>query len=164
MTKHHVETAPRFVLPGQSDGPFWHHELVGGRLIEAASTMRRLPMRIWPKQFGTIWPAYEPMTADELYAMKVEILKTHGQERLDAWEREQNRIQVSPSAAEIERAEEALGWPIKYLAGDRETAQAVGFWASKTFDIEEADIPPFVRDGLRTISRGLKRDNVRVRA
>ena len=134
---------------------FWHHELVGTRLIEAASVMRRLPMRIWPKQFGTIWPNYDPLDNDE---------DDSGDGRYNhGGDRDQGRVRVAPTATEIERAEEALGWPVQYLAADRETAQAVGFWASKTFDIEEADIPPFVREGLKTISRGLKLDRVPVR-
>ncbi|SHG87598.1 hypothetical protein [Bradyrhizobium erythrophlei] len=139
----------------------WHHEMVGGRLVEAAATVRRMPMRIWPKQFGTAWPHFEAMTAGELQALKNE-LQQAGQ--LEAWEREQNRIRIPPSGAEIERCEQALGWIPRYLSHDTETAQAVGFWASKTFDFNEDQIPGFVRSGLREISRGLRRDRVPVRA
>lgn len=139
----------------------WHHEAVGGRLVEAASVIRRMPMRIWPKEFGTAWPRFEAMTAGELQALKNELQQV-GQ--LEAWERDQNRIRIPPSGAEIERADEALAWIGKYLSHDRETAQAVGYWASKTYDLDEDEIPPFVRTGLREISRGLRRDRVPVRA
>ncbi|WP_439398509.1 hypothetical protein ACRQ5Q_14560 [Bradyrhizobium sp. PMVTL-01] len=132
---------------------FWHHELVGTRLIEAAQVMRRLPMLIWPKQFGTIWPSFDPLDDDE--STEEGARYSHSAQP--------SPVRVSPSSMEIERAEEALGWPVTYLAGDREAAQAVGFWASKTNEIEETDIPSFVREGLKAISRGLKRDNVRVR-
>jgi hypothetical protein len=141
----------------------WHHKTVGGRLIEAAGTIRRMPMRVWPKEFGTIWPTYNPMTKAELQALKNEIMQIGGEAALAEWEKEQNRVTIPPSGTEIERADEALSWPLKYLLDDRETAQAIGFWASTTFDID-AEIPPFVREGLKTISRGLKRDRVPVRA
>lgn len=80
-----------------------------------------------------------------------------------AWEREQNRTRIPPSGQEIERAEEALGWIARYLGHDKETAQIVGYWANKTYDLED-DIPGPVRGGLRDISRGLRRDKVPVRA
>jgi hypothetical protein len=120
-------------------------------------------MRVWPKEFGTIWPTYNPMTKSELQALKNEIMQIGGEAALAEWEKEQNRVTIPPSGAEIERADEALSWPLKYLLDDRETAQAICFWASTTFDID-AEIPPFVREGLKTISRGLKRDRVPVRA
>jgi hypothetical protein len=141
----------------------WHHELVGARLIEAASVVRRMPMRIWPKQFGTAWPHFQAMTSGELQALKNEIMQTGGAAALAAWEREQNRVRIPPSGQEIERCEQALGWVPKYLGQDQETAQAVSFWATKTYDIDSEEIPAFVRAGLREISRGLRRDRVPVR-
>ena len=83
--------------------------------------------------------------------------------QLEAWERDQNRIRIPPSGAEIERCEQALGWIPRYLGNDREAAQIVGFWASKTFDIDEQEIPVPVRSGLKEISRGLRRDHVPVK-
>jgi hypothetical protein len=139
----------------------WHHELVGARLVEAAATVRRSPMRIWPKQFGTAWPHYNPMTPGELAQLKNEL---HQAGQLEAWQREQNRIRIPPSGAELERADEAIGWLPRYLGHDRESAQAVGFWASKTYAFDENEIPAPVRPGLREISRGLRLDRVPVRA
>lgn len=141
----------------------WHHELVAERLIEAAATVRRMPMRIRPKEFGTIWPSYNPMTRSELVAFKNELLATGGEGALLAWQQEQNRVRIQPSGREIERAEEALGWICRYLGNDKEQAQIVGFWANKTYDLEN-EIPGPVRVGLREISRGLRRDKVPVRA
>jgi hypothetical protein len=168
MKKHDQAPAQTIVDPAKvrhrlapsREEPVWHHELVGARLVEAAATVRRMPMNIWPKQFGTAWPRFEAMTPGELQALKNE-LQQAGQ--LEAWEREQNRMRIPPSGAEIERCEQALGWIPRYLSHDRETAQAVGFWASKTFDFNEDEIPAFVRSGLREISRGLRRDRVPVR-
>lgn len=138
----------------------WHHELVGIRLVEAAATIRRMPMRIWPKEFGTAWPHFEAMTSGELQALKNE-LQQAGQ--LQAWEREQNRIRIPPSGAEIERMEQALGWLSRYLRDDREMAQIIGYWANTTFDLDPDAIPAIVRPGLKEISRGLRRDRVPVR-
>lgn len=144
-------------------GQVWHHELVAGRLIEAAATVRRMPMRIMPKQFGCIWPAFNAMTHAEMTALKNELMATGGAGAVAAWERDQNRTRIPPSGKEIERAEEALGWIVRYLGKDKETAQIVGSWANKTYDLED-EIPGPVRTGLRTISRGLKQDKVPVRA
>ncbi|UGY15237.1 hypothetical protein HAP48_0043050 [Bradyrhizobium septentrionale] len=139
----------------------WHYGLVGSRLIEAASVVRRTPMRIWPKQFGTAWPRFEAMTAAELFAFKRE-LQEAGQ--LEAWEREQNRQRIPPSGIEIELCEEALGWMPRYFKHEPDdVAQSVGFWAAKTYSIDEAEIPQWVLYGLKIISRGLRRDRVRVR-
>ena len=135
----------------------WHHELVGMRLAEAAATVRRMPMRIWPKQYGSAWPRFEAMTAGELQALRNEL---HQLGQLEAWERDQNRIRITPSGAEIERCEEALNW-LKYL--DREMAKVVGHWANTTYDLDPDAIPNIVRPGLREISRGLRRDRVPVR-
>lgn len=130
---------------------FWHHELVGARLIEAAFTMRRLPMRIWPKQFGTIWPSYDPLDDDESE-------ENGGRYSHSS---EPDRVRISPTASEIERAEEALGW-LNYLRDDEEMTKVVGHWANTTYDLD-AEIPAIVRPGLKTISRGLKLDQVKVR-
>jgi hypothetical protein len=138
----------------------WHHELVGSRLVEAAATVRRMPMNIWPKQYGTIWPHFDPMNPAERQQLFNE-LQAAGQ--IEAWQGERNRIRVPPSGVEIERMEQALGWIPRYLGNDRETAMIVGYWASKTYDIDEDGIPAPVRAGLREISRGLRRDRVPVR-
>lgn len=139
----------------------WHHELVGQRLIEAAATIRRMPMNIRPKQYGGIWPSYSPMTSAELQAFKLDLLATGGQSALSRWEREQNRARITPSSREIERAEEALGWT-RYLRHDPELMKIVGFWANTTYSMDD-DIPGPVRPGLREIARGLRRDRVPVR-
>ena len=164
MTQTIVDPAkvkPRPPKPEIADE--WDHELVGARLIEAASTVRQMPMRVWPKEFGVAWPEFEAMTPAELHAFKTDLLQTSGPAALAAWEREQNRVRIPPSGQLIERADQALAWMPKYLGQDRETAQAVGFWASKTYDIGQEEIPPFVRAGLREIARGLRRDRVPVR-
>lgn len=141
----------------------WHHELVGARLIEAASVVRRMPMRVWPKAFGVAWPEFQAMTAAELHEFKLDLLQTSGAAALAAWERDQNKVRIPPSGQEIERADQALAWIPRYIGQDRDTAAAVSFWASRTYDIGQEEIPSFVRVGLREISRGLRRDRVPVR-
>nr|AIA11766.1 Unknown Function [uncultured bacterium] len=145
-----------------SEEVVWHHELVGVRLIEAASVVRRLPMRTRPKEFGCAWPNFQAMTAGELQAFKNELMQSGGEGALLAWERDQNRVRIPPSGTEIERADEALGW-FKYLRDDMEMAKIVGFWANTTYDVDVDGIPAIVRQGLRTISRGLRRDHVPAR-
>jgi hypothetical protein len=158
MNRHDpVKEKPRVQPVSQT---VWHHELVGSRLIEAAATVRRMPMRIMPKQFGCIWPVFNAMTSAELTALKNELIATGGQSALAAWERDQNRTRIPPSGKEIERADEALGWMMRYLRHDRETCQIIGYWANTTYNLDDDDIPGPVRAGLREISRGLRRDKV----
>ena len=140
----------------------WHHELVGMRLVEAAATVRRMPMRIWPKQFGTAWPNFAAMTSGELQAFKNELVRDGGTGALTAWEREQNRVRIPPSGMEIERCEKALSWLMRYLRHDREMAKVIGHWANTTYDMDPDAIPAIVRPGLKEISRGLRRDRVPV--
>jgi hypothetical protein len=146
--------------------PVWNYELVGERLVEAANVIRRMPMAIYPKRFGNSWPRFEPSQA-ELQQLMDE-LQQDG--KLEAWQRERNRIHVQPTALEIELAEEAIAWLPRYLGNDTAAAGIVGAWANRTFSyapmsiFDEGDqVPPQVRAALREISRGLRRDRVPVR-
>lgn len=139
----------------------WHHELVGARLIEAAATIRRMPMSTKPQQYANAWPHFQPMTESEIKATENDLMQSGGQGALDAWRKEQNRVRILPSGREIERAEEALSW-MRYLKDDRQSAQIVGHWANTTYDLEDVISVP-VRTGLKIISRGLRRDGVPVR-
>jgi hypothetical protein len=138
-------------------------QIVGVRLVEAADVVRRMPMRIWPKQFGTAWPHFAAMTPGELQAFKNDLIATQGEAALLAWEREQNRTRSVPSGREIERMDQAIGWFVRYLSHDAWTAKVVGHWANTTFHIlNEDDIKVVARPGLKMIARGLRIDRVSV--
>jgi hypothetical protein len=134
----------------------WHHEIVGARLLEAAATVRRMPMNIFPKQFGTAWPHHYDLVGQQ--QLQNELMQAG---KLQEWQREQNRVRIQPSGREIERAEEALGW-MKYLKDDQEASRIIGHWANTTYDPDN-EVPAIVRPGLRIIARCLRRDRVPVR-
>jgi hypothetical protein len=141
--------------------PTWDFELVAERLVEAANVIRRCPMRLYPKRFGNSWPTFQP-TGAELDQLMNELQR---EGKLEAWQRERNRIHVQPTGPEIELAEEAIAWLPRYLGHDQKTAGIVGAWADKTpnYDMLDDEIPSPVRIGLREISRGLRHDRVPVR-
>jgi hypothetical protein len=123
----------------------WSARHVGMRMIEAHRILARVPMNIWPKQFGTAWP-----TVREEKKPLMEQASS-GKER--------NRVQIGASADEIALMSEALSWPMQFLSSWAATAADINRWASQ-MTVEEfekvddgsADVP---WDGLRTIAAAL---------
>lgn len=136
----------------------WDLDRVAERLIEAARTVRRMPMQTRPQGYATAWPGFEPMTASEQVDLFNELQQSG---LLLDWQREQNRVRILPSSAEIERMEESIGWIPKFLKHDRHLASIVGFWADKAESAEQIPIP--VRPGLEIITNRLRLDRVPVR-
>lgn len=137
----------------------WTPDLVGERLIEAARTIARTPMRTRPAGHSTIWPSYQDMTPAERNAMLNELTQI-GQ--LQQFYATQNRVSIPPSGEQIERADEAISWPMRYLRGDPGMAAIVTAWAGDLYQQSE-EIPEPVLPGLLLIAQGLERDRVRVR-
>lgn len=137
----------------------WTAALVGERLIEAARTVARMPMRTRPAGHSTIWPSYQDMTPKERIALLNELTQI-GQ--LQQFYATQNRVSIPPSGEQIDRADEALAWPMRYLRDDPGTAAIVTAWAGDVYQQSE-EIPEPVLPGLSQIAQGLDRDRVRVR-
>lgn len=79
------------------------------RLEEAFRTLSRLPVATRPRGYTNSMPFYVYDRGD-LNAQ----METHELERLA---RLRNRVRIPPSPEEIARMEEALRWPVAYLAG-----------------------------------------------
>jgi hypothetical protein len=155
----------------------WDGAHVGKRMIEAFSTLRRLPLNLYPREFGNMWPAVYHEWTDRL-----------AQEEMDFDDKEReiaarNRVKTRPRAVEISRMECAIAWPGHYLSSlDREAqrsrdqawARAVGLvawhrsgereleWIAKRLRMAPATVRRRNRTGLDIIAAGLRRDRVAV--
>jgi hypothetical protein len=99
----------------------WTVEQVLQRLEEAYRTLRKLPMATRPRTHGNSMPAYGYEYSDLVQESQTNELKRGMRLRL--------RPRLTATADEIERMEEALAWPMQYLADKPEVAQAVGLGA-----------------------------------
>ena len=113
----------------------WSFLVVMERMEEAFRTLSRLPMATRPRGYVNSMPFYLYDRAD-LNAQ----LETCELERLA---RQQNRVRILPSPAEISRMEEALRWPTAYLSGleFHHVARAVNLgalWAAFDTDMDKA--------------------------
>jgi hypothetical protein len=95
----------------------WNIIAVSDRLVEGYRVLARLPMRVWPKEFGSCMPAYTHEYTDHL----AQIETGEFEKLLD----ERNRVRVRPSSIEIARAEQALAWPARYLRHPSEMKPSV---------------------------------------
>lgn len=136
----------------------WTADLVGDRLLEATRTLYRMPMSIRPSGLKTLWPIFQAMTERETRNLIFEAEAAGTQRELYA---SRNKVRIPPSAAEIERMEEAIGWVPRYLKGDVQAAMTVSGWVEDWRRNNELAEP--VYDALNIISRGLNGDCVRVR-
>lgn len=114
----------------------WDPDWVGERLVEAYRTIARVRMRVGPRGYASAWPGYVTMTAAEIAQMVNEAQQSGTLRQLYA---DLNRTSIPPSKEAIERAEEALAWPLKYLHGHDDLAMMVTGWAAGFF--REDDTP-----------------------
>lgn len=99
--------APEYV-PAEWNGPH-----VALRLADAWRILAKVPMpRFAPRSFGRMWPEFRIEWTD--------LLSMIGAGELEAMQREMNRVRVLPTANEISRMEQAIGWPMQYLDQPRE--------------------------------------------
>jgi hypothetical protein len=96
----------------------WTADYVARRLADAHAVLRRLPMTTRPKEFGAIWPEYQH-AAGELAVQAGAGTLHMGKPRTIA----------GTSAADVARMNQALAWPLTYLANSPEYARAVNDWA-----------------------------------
>jgi hypothetical protein len=139
------------------------------RLEQAFRTLSQLPIATRPRGYINSMPFYVYDRGD-LNAQ----METYELERMA---RLRNRVRIPPSPAEIARMEEALRWPILYLAGAEfhHVARAVNLgslWVAFDSDVDERlkllKITPRTfnarkMQGLQIIARELVRRRVPVR-
>jgi len=111
----------------------WSFIHVMGRMEEAFRTLRRLPLPTRPRGYVNSMPIHLYDRAD-LNSQ----LETHELERMA---RLRNRVRIPPTPAEIDRMEEALHWPIRFLSGleYQHVARAVNLaalWAAVDADVD----------------------------
>ena len=94
-------------------------------------------MRTRPKAFGNAWPSYVTMTPGEIQTMLNEEMLAGTLKELYS---DLNRVKIQPSAAEIEKMDEALRWPALYLFDDRDLALIVSDHPASAAGVSE--FPP----------------------
>ena len=124
----------------------WTPEHVTYRLVEVYDVLRRTPMRLKPKSFGTAWPTMVHEYSDMIDTEKLAQALVTGQtatargmvqdaeaevqriaEREDTEEAE--RIAKTPLPDEVSRADEAMGWCMTYLQRRPMQADGLQTWA-----------------------------------
>lgn len=105
----------------------WTPEHVADRLVEAFETLRATPARTHPKEFGNGWPGYREEWTDWL--AQAELTES---ERADR-EYARNRVRIPPSSEKVSRMDDALRWPLRFLATgnlrDQERSKVLLIWA-----------------------------------
>ena len=100
-----LDPEPPYVPPDR-----WDAGHVGHRFAEALLVISRMPARIWPRGFKTLWPQFQSEWADMLSRL------SDGGDAYENWCREQNySVREKPTSIEIMHMETALCWPGAYL-------------------------------------------------
>lgn len=122
----------------------WTPEAVQARMIEAATVVANTPAKIGPSKLHSAWPVFVATAQDLVDEETQERLmrfphlvgrwenhidlatRRHlSRETQDQWARQRE----APAADAYTRAEEALLWPARYLAGRPLLADALTLWA-----------------------------------
>jgi hypothetical protein len=117
----------------------WTGEYVATRMILAFETLRRIPGRSGPQQFGNGWPEY--MFTDE------DLRGRADDHRKFVWDRmviqadrfaPPKRIDLTEKDyTEFDLMDEALSWPLRYLQAHPLHADAINIWAmAKAFNLD----------------------------
>jgi hypothetical protein len=102
--------------------PRWTGPHCGLRLCEGFRTLRQLPVQSAVLGFkSTYWVGYA-------YEFQDLIAQAEG-ETLKATQREQNRVRLQPSLAEVTRCEAVIGWGSQYLSRFEHLCAAVNMVA-----------------------------------
>jgi len=126
------------------DGPvIWTPEHVGERMVAAYDVLGRLPISIWPKGAKGYWP---DILRDEF--------ELRDQNRVAERDARNRRARAAPSSTEHDDMNEALAWPMRYLAPEalplrhRENAvilaDSISTWA--LYSAREWDMQAFLAE------------------
>jgi len=119
----------------------WDANVVAERLIEAFKTLARVPVQRGPAPPGNAMPEYLYEWSDLLAQAETDQLEGHEEiDRQqfwniaaavrDTWD-ERNFRRILPTAFEIQRMKDALGWPMVYLSdADPLLPRLVNQWAA----------------------------------
>lgn len=102
------------------------------RIEESVEVRAMMPASTRPKEFGAAWPAYTYDRFDLNSQMETaELEKTLA---------DRNKVRLSPTAAQVTRAEQAERWPFEFLSDRPELARAIGlraYWSVMKVDIKK---------------------------
>jgi hypothetical protein len=146
---------------------FWDGVHAGKRLVEG---LRILQSLVVPglSNVSNAWPAYRHEWTDQLAQLEAE---TEEQKR-DAQRR--NWTRIVPSAEEIARMEQVIGWPAGYLSPWPQLLKVVQAaaharvrhrdlnWLTRRLALPARLVRQWNREGLDRIAHGLIRDKVKV--
>ncbi len=124
----------------------WTSQRVFVRMVEMFDVLRRTPMRIGPKAYGSIWPtmadvleverdlierAHVDYQAARILQARRRELEGIAEARLKQQREQADRLanRPVPAARETSMAEEAMWWPVRYLADRPLLADALNLWA-----------------------------------
>jgi hypothetical protein len=105
------------------------------RMEEAFEILAGMPMATRPKQYGNAMPAVQQQRLsfkDQLDMMATGELEQMAEDR--------NRVRLAATSAQVSRMDQALSWPVQYLADRPEQAKAVSLralWAAMHVDIRK---------------------------
>jgi hypothetical protein len=98
----------------------WDAPHVQHRLVEAISTLLKLPLGRWgPSKIRNCWPAYYDEWADLIAQLG------DGADGIEQTWKLRNRVRIMPSAHEISAMERALEWPGRHLRRNLELTRAL---------------------------------------
>lgn len=103
----------------------WTAKHVGHRLIEAHRVLARMPATIWPKEYGAAWPDYRREWGELVVQAGAGVLHLNRSGRARG-----------ATADEVARMNEAISWPLQFLANHGYLAADVNLWAAETSEEE----------------------------
>lgn len=96
-------------------GAIWSVAIVKARMSEAATVIEKTTRRDGPRAKLTSWPVAE---GDDEWMRQWASLRDGGEQARASYARQRNRVPFRATAAQMTRAEQAIGWPARYLAAD----------------------------------------------
>jgi Domain of unknown function (DUF6362) len=105
------------------------------RLEEAFHVMAMMPAATRPKAYGSAWPS---VVQEKIPLVILAEMSASGE--LETQQKEQNRVRLPPSSAQVSRMEQALRWPFEYLSGQPDLARAISLramWSAMGADIRK---------------------------
>ena len=129
MTSSAYDLDPRSDTGLADDAPppsTWTPEHVGRRLVEAMSTLDRLPRPRGPRAPGNHWPRHRMEWADQL--AQAELPEAERRERAGA---RLSELASRPSGHAIDRMDRVLEWLRALRAQDAELAMIATLWAHR---------------------------------
>jgi hypothetical protein len=93
----------------------WTPALVEARLKEAMRTVGRVVGPVRPKGYGSAMPEYTQPEEKERFQIELSLIREGKVDRLLADANARNRVKIQVSLDEINRMEQALWWPSRYL-------------------------------------------------